>query len=1010
MKKVIALCLLMAFYARGQFKSPPKLLDAKHSRIVPDEVITGKTSRSLLSWKTPPSAKYSTLEFQGGTLLANPANGTVLWLKGENLARGISVVPEDKNTMVFATYAYATRNKALLKLRNPQNELQLEKIQEDNFGKTHIRMHQYFQGIKVWASQIFFHYDAEGKLYCVNGNYHPTPNLQKIKYNVAVTEARQKTLQHVSTITTYKELSPWEQKVLEYSEPITEKVIYPYQGKFYVAWHVTVRPNFLERYEYFIDAVTGEVIDYYKNTTHGDVTTTATDLLGQSRTIHTYQQGNTYYMIDASRPMFDATTASFIPNLDKVKGVLVTLIAQNGNKDIYHITSTNNSWTDARSVSSHYNAATCYEYYRTTFNRNAIDGQGGNIISIINVMDPQTGQQMDNAFWNGKFMAYGNGNQLFSKPLAAALDVAGHEMTHGVIEKTANLIYRDQSGALNESIADFFGCMIERNNWLIGEDVANGAIFPSGAMRDMSNPHNGGNQGDPGWQPAHMNEFVNTTQDNGGVHINSGIHNKALYLLAAAITKTKAEQIVYKALTTYLTRSSNFIDARNAMIQAATDIYGANSNETAQVKAAYDAVGITTGQGGGGGNDIPGIIGTEWILAHAVTGDPNSLYLVDAGALLQGSNNAITAISQTQAYRPPYVSDDGSVATFVNKQTNQIHIINMDATNPNEQYFPNFGNYWQNAVISPDGKRIIMTSIYNDTSLYLLDMPSSTLYKFKLYQPTYAQGQQMEAQIIPDMLYWHPNGEYVFFDKQISISGGTQPISFWDIGIIKVWNKQNNSVGDGSIINLYANLPTGVSIGNPALATNSPHIITFDYYDANTGQIAVLAVNTETGQGNTIFTNSTLGFPDYSNDDKYIIFTTLNTNGDTVSARIPVNTDKITPAGQAQGLLTGARWSKWFAKGQRFVNVELLEQKVEAFLFPNPTAEEPALKISLKAPSKVSYQIFSITGKEVGKKTFKRISPGTVIRLEEVRELTPGMYFLRLQTKEGNALLQFIKK
>ncbi len=102
---------------------------------------------------------------------------------------------------------------------------------------------------------------------------------------------------------------------------------------------------------------------------------------------------------------------------------------------------------------------------------------------------------MDNAFWNGVFMAYGDGNVAF-KPLAQALDVAAHEMTHGVIQHTVNLEYRGESGALNESFADVFAAMVDRDDWQLGEDVIKSlGLFPSGALRDMAHPHNGVSRG-----------------------------------------------------------------------------------------------------------------------------------------------------------------------------------------------------------------------------------------------------------------------------------------------------------------------------------------------------------------------------------------------------------------------------------------------------------------------------------------------------------------------------------
>ena len=174
--------------------------------------------------------------------------------------------------------------------------------------------------------------------------------------------------------------------------------------------------------------------------------------------------------------------------------------------------------------------------------RNSLDGEGGNIIGIINMNDSETGGPMDNAYWNGAYMAFGNGNKIL-KPLAGALDVIGHELGHGVIDKTAGLVYRDQSGAMNESFADIFGAMIDREDWQIGEDITKPEVFPSGALRDLSNPHNGYiSSKEDNWQPAHTSEIYTGEEDNGGVHINSGILNFAYYKYATATSKEEAEQ------------------------------------------------------------------------------------------------------------------------------------------------------------------------------------------------------------------------------------------------------------------------------------------------------------------------------------------------------------------------------------------------------------------------------------------------------------------------------------
>jgi Zn-dependent metalloprotease len=273
----------------------------------------------------------------------------------------------------------------------------------------------------------------------------------------------------------------------KYTGPTAELVAYlkdRYNDKDRWAYRVMVRTNFITMYEAMVDAQTGAVIHTNDISCTTGAATAILSLNGASQTINTYQHTNgTYYMIDVTRSMFNAGQSQ-MP--DNPVGALWTLDAQGAsasNIQVAQLTSSNNTtWPSSQTVASAYvNGAAAYNYYKNTHSRNSIDGNGGTVISVINVTDAN-GQPMDNAFWNGQLMAYGNGNVAF-KPLAGGLDVAGHEMTHGVIQSTANLTYQDQSGALNESLADCFGAMIDKSNWTIGEQVVQSAYFPSGALR-----------------------------------------------------------------------------------------------------------------------------------------------------------------------------------------------------------------------------------------------------------------------------------------------------------------------------------------------------------------------------------------------------------------------------------------------------------------------------------------------------------------------------------------------
>jgi Zn-dependent metalloprotease len=242
-----------------------------------------------------------------------------------------------------------------------------------------------------------------------------------------------------------------------------------------------------------------------------------------------------------------------------------------------------------------------YDLYRDVYERDSLDGKGIELISSVHY-----GVGFDNAFWNGGQMVYGDGSgRIFVVGgLTKALDVIGHEMTHGVTQFTAGLEYHAQPGALNESFSDVFGSLVkqyalgqsaEEADWLIGE----GILVPSlgKALRSMKAPGTA-YQGDR--QPAHMRDYVDLpddndpANDNGGVHINSGIPNHAFYLAAAAIGGNaweKVGRIWYLTLTERLEPTADFAAAASATVQAASDLFGEGAEHEA-VQKAWQDVGV----------------------------------------------------------------------------------------------------------------------------------------------------------------------------------------------------------------------------------------------------------------------------------------------------------------------------------------------------------------------------------------------------------------------------------
>jgi Thermolysin metallopeptidase, alpha-helical domain/Thermolysin metallopeptidase, catalytic domain len=238
----------------------------------------------------------------------------------------------------------------------------------------------------------------------------------------------------------------------------------------------------------------------------------------------------------------------------------------------------------------------------------------------------------NNAFWFNNQMSYGDGDGTTFSPLAS-LDVAGHEMTHGVTEKTANLTYANESGALNEGMSDIFGAMVERyarggvtdaNTWKIGEQIYTPATSGD-ALRYMANTHGSGTQ-TSGGNPDHYTERYTGTADSGGVHTNSGILNKAFYLTSegglhhlsgvttTGIGATDAEKIYYRGLTVYMTAGTNFAAARTALLNAATDLFGATSTQYNTVATAWCAVGVGACPGGATPTPTPTPSGTNLLV------------------------------------------------------------------------------------------------------------------------------------------------------------------------------------------------------------------------------------------------------------------------------------------------------------------------------------------------------------------------------------------------------------
>ncbi len=350
--------------------------------------------------------------------------------------------------------------------------------------------------------------------------------------------------------------------------------------------------------------------------------------------------------------------------------------------------------TDSGAVDAHWAAGRVYDYYHDAHGRDSLDGRGMTVNSLVGVTD--FGFPYVNAFWDGQKMVYGSGDEEY-KPLSADLDVVGHEMTHGVVENTANLVYAGQSGALNEAIADYFGnaidlaasgvAMDDPDSGLIGEDLCRTAGPRQCALRDLNDGANT------------SKNFLGVTfsTDNGGVHLNSTVFSGALWDLRQDVGGELADRIVYKALSEYMTPLDGFTDGRNAVLAAAKDL-DVSAKQLNTVKRSFSAHGI-----------VPG-----WEDALGV----------DSDQLLGKLNTAGTGVQAGGGYWAASQSNDEGSEPY------SVYVGRTDGKGAPKLISPNDGRF--HVYPATDGKTVVWAA-YGSTSLDILSRPVAGGPTKKLY-------------------------------------------------------------------------------------------------------------------------------------------------------------------------------------------------------------------------------------------------------------------------------------
>jgi len=903
--------------------------------------------------------------------------------------------------------------KALFRLETPADELRSISVLQDASGRHHVTLQQQHGGLPVWNHGMVIHLQADGAPYFVNARYGPTPkSLTNLVPQISRAEAIGRARVALEKSTPIQELSGRARQLLAYEGPSSTQCIWVDRASSspHLAWHVEIRPNLKDNWHSFVDAHSGDILQQYNATaTDGPSTAQARDVNDALRTVNGFETQGFFFMLDTSRPMFQATQSDI---LNDPRGVIWTLTADNtdltARNPLFHVVSEDNVWDDPIAVSAHANAGLVFQYYLETHGRLGIDGTGGTIISVVHVTEDD--ESLPNAYWNGRFMAYGDGGQGLL-PLAASLDVAAHELTHGVIQGTVNLEYAFESGALNESFADVFGAMVDRDDWLIGEDVVDAAVLGIEALRDMAEPNRLN-------QPAHMDQFVELTidQDNGGVHVNSGIPNRACFLIAESIGRDKTEQIYYRIMDArYLNSQANFVDMRLAALRAAADLFGGSSAEIAAVAAAFDAVGIVGESGLEAPTDIVPMPGEEWILlVNAEAGD-NSLYVARPQVV---TKNDIIQLTPTQVYavtsNSVTVSADGSFILFVDS-ANNLRIISADGSD--EEILSDSGT-WSSVAISPDGTKLAATTVRRDASILILDLVDAERSRVvELAGPTTQEGVEAKVTLFADAMDWDPNSEFLVYDAFNSVPTGDESLDYWDVNILV-----SDSESD-VIIPLFPPQPAGFHLGNPSFANTNEAFVVFDFFDAALDLNQIWVYDIFSGEAGLIGTTGRdYSFPSFSPDDEQLVFEVFDEEREIVTiARVPLQPGRLEDAGPPEVFLLEAQSAKWFViTADDMTAVEetggegdagsLPVQSELAQNYPNPFNAMTTLPYTLQRDGEMGLHIYDLAGQlmkviDSGLQEAGSHAPLWDGTDGEGRSVASGVYFYTLRGEMGDVVL-----
>ncbi len=493
---------------------------------------------------------------------------------------------------ISASFSFFETHKSSLFLTNPVQELAVDKVIHDRLGKTHIKFNQFYNDVRVITGQLFTHFDNENKIKTINGTLVRDIQINQIP-TISSSEAVNNSISDLQSFfgtgTTNE----------------AELVVFPWEGKTYLSWRMFLLSDFpMGRWEYFVDAHTGEIIYKANRIMSSDEIGTGFGVMGNAYAhIDTDFDGSTYRLIDNTRQISNNIHGH---NGQFPLGNSIRTSISSSSLPGTIAADADNIWSSplqAAAVDGHVYTGLFYDWLLSSMGRNSFDNNG----AAMSVTVEYTAEGTNNAYWNGsRIVIWGASSGLNS--LAGSPDVVAHEWGHAVTQFTSNLAYQLESGALNESFSDMMGAAFEfahpqydTPDWTMGENIS----FSSSGFRSLSNPHNNSDPDTYGTSDPYWFDVVNCTpqwnNDWCGVHTNSGVGNKWFYLLSdggvhngitvGGIGVQNAMKVVHQANAFYWTENSTYEEAAFGTISAASDL-DTTFAWTIQVSKAWEAVGI----------------------------------------------------------------------------------------------------------------------------------------------------------------------------------------------------------------------------------------------------------------------------------------------------------------------------------------------------------------------------------------------------------------------------------